>query len=210
MARGCSNSSVPRSAPSRRSPPDLRSPASGGVPAWDPRSTPALVQLNAITSPIFAGIGRSPVPVLLPFDTAGYLEAGADGAADCRCRAIRPTSAPQTCFTPAPPATTRCFRWIPTQATACRSGRSPGRSKCRSPARTWSTISPIRAAARARRSRRWRRSSRTCAASSAKAMCATPSRASAFPMWCRSSASTRRRVRGGWPAARPIRSPSVS
>ena len=47
------------------------------VPAWDPRSTPALVQLNAITSPIFAGIGRSPVPVLLPFDTAGYLGAGA-------------------------------------------------------------------------------------------------------------------------------------
>ena len=46
------------------------------VPAWDPRSTPALVQLNAITSPIFAGIGRSPVPVLLPFDTAGYLSAG--------------------------------------------------------------------------------------------------------------------------------------
>jgi hypothetical protein len=43
------------------------------VPAWDPRSTPALVQLNAITSPIFPGIGRSPVPVLLPFDTAGYL-----------------------------------------------------------------------------------------------------------------------------------------
>ena len=52
------------------------------VPAWDPRSTPALVQLNAITSPIFAGIGRSSVPVLLPFDTARYLEAGADGASD--------------------------------------------------------------------------------------------------------------------------------
>jgi murein DD-endopeptidase MepM/ murein hydrolase activator NlpD len=50
------------------------------VPAWDPRSTPALVQLNAITSPIFAGIGRSPVPVLLPFDTARYLSAG--GAPD--------------------------------------------------------------------------------------------------------------------------------
>ena len=52
------------------------------VPAWDPRSTPALVQLNAITSPVFAGIGRSPVPVLLPFDTAGYLEARARGAPD--------------------------------------------------------------------------------------------------------------------------------
>ncbi|MEH2569520.1 murein DD-endopeptidase MepM/ murein hydrolase activator NlpD [Bradyrhizobium sp. AZCC 2289] len=52
------------------------------VPAWDPRSTPALVQLNAVTSPIFAGIGRSPVPVLLPFDTAAYLEARANGAPD--------------------------------------------------------------------------------------------------------------------------------
>ena len=48
------------------------------VPAWDPRSTPALVQLNAINASIFAGIGRSPVPVLLPFDTAGYLEDQAD------------------------------------------------------------------------------------------------------------------------------------
>ena len=52
------------------------------VPAFDPRSIPALVQLNAITSPIFAGIGRSPMPVLLPFDTASYLEARASGAPD--------------------------------------------------------------------------------------------------------------------------------
>ncbi|MDE5454492.1 peptidoglycan DD-metalloendopeptidase family protein [Bradyrhizobium sp. CSA112] len=49
------------------------------VPAWDPRSTPALVQLNAINAPLFNGIGRSPVPVLLPFDTAGYLEGQAAG-----------------------------------------------------------------------------------------------------------------------------------
>jgi murein DD-endopeptidase MepM/ murein hydrolase activator NlpD len=51
-------------------------------PAWDPRSTPALVQLNAITSTLFPGIGRSPVPVLLPFDTARYLEARQSGAPD--------------------------------------------------------------------------------------------------------------------------------
>ena len=57
---------------------------------------------------------------------------------------------------------------------------------------------------------RWRRNFRTCAASSGKAMCATPSPASACPMWCRSSASTRRRARAGSPAARPTRSPSVS
>ena len=49
------------------------------VPAWDPRATPALVQLNAINASMFAGIGRSPVPVLLPFDTAGYLEDQSDG-----------------------------------------------------------------------------------------------------------------------------------
>jgi len=52
------------------------------APGWDPRSTPALVQLNAITSPIFPGIGRSPVPVLLPFDAANYLDARQSGAPD--------------------------------------------------------------------------------------------------------------------------------
>jgi Peptidase family M23 len=50
------------------------------LPAFDPRLMPALVQLNAVTSPIFAGIGRSPVPVLLPFDTAAFLDARQNGA----------------------------------------------------------------------------------------------------------------------------------
>jgi len=50
------------------------------LPASDPRSTPALVQLNAVTSQTFTGIGRSPVPVLLPFDTAAFLAAGPSGA----------------------------------------------------------------------------------------------------------------------------------
>jgi hypothetical protein len=45
------------------------------LPAADPRATPALVQLNATTSQLFAGINRSPVPVLLPLDPAAYLEA---------------------------------------------------------------------------------------------------------------------------------------
>lgn len=45
------------------------------VSASDPRSMPALVQLNGVTSQIFTGISRSPVPVLLPFDTAFYLDA---------------------------------------------------------------------------------------------------------------------------------------
>jgi hypothetical protein len=50
------------------------------LPEFDPRLTPALVQLNAATSPIFTGIGRSPVPVLLPFDTAAFLDARLNGA----------------------------------------------------------------------------------------------------------------------------------
>ena len=41
-----------------------------------PGSMPAFVQLNAATSAIFAGISRSHVPVLLPFDVSGWLEAG--------------------------------------------------------------------------------------------------------------------------------------
>jgi Peptidase family M23 len=41
---------------------------------------PALVQLNAVTSQIFAGIGLSPVPVLLPFDIAAFLDARLNGA----------------------------------------------------------------------------------------------------------------------------------
>jgi hypothetical protein len=48
--------------------------------AFDPRATPALVQLNGVTSQIFTGIGRSPVPVLLPFDAAAFLEAQSSGA----------------------------------------------------------------------------------------------------------------------------------
>lgn len=50
------------------------------VPRYDPRAMPALVQLNAISSQFFTGIARSPVPVLLPFDAAAYLEAQRSGA----------------------------------------------------------------------------------------------------------------------------------
>lgn len=52
------------------------------VPASDPRSMPAFVQLSAITSEVFTGIGRSPIPVLLPFDTAAWLEARQNASAD--------------------------------------------------------------------------------------------------------------------------------
>ena len=50
------------------------------VPRFDPRAMPALVQLNAVSSQFFAGIARSSVPVLLPFDAAAYLEAQRTGA----------------------------------------------------------------------------------------------------------------------------------
>ncbi|XUM21258.1 M23 family peptidase [Bradyrhizobium oligotrophicum S58] len=45
------------------------------VAAGDARRRPALVQLNGVTSTIFTGIGRSPVPVLLPFHVTSYLAA---------------------------------------------------------------------------------------------------------------------------------------
>src|SRR4029078_5844222 len=50
------------------------------VPRYDPRATPALVQLNAVSSQFFTGIARRPVPVLLPFDAGAYLEAQRNGA----------------------------------------------------------------------------------------------------------------------------------
>ncbi|WP_256808099.1 M23 family peptidase [Bradyrhizobium sp. Bra64] len=50
------------------------------VPRYDPRATPALVQLNAVSSQFFTGIASSSVPVLLPFDAAAYLEAQRSGA----------------------------------------------------------------------------------------------------------------------------------
>lgn len=45
-----------------------------------PRSIPAIAQLNAVTAPLFPGIARSPVPVLLPFDSALYLADRKSGA----------------------------------------------------------------------------------------------------------------------------------
>lgn len=53
-----------------------------GVAPFDPRTRPALLELNGVTSPIFTGIGRSPVPVLLPFDTTAYLAARRTGTAE--------------------------------------------------------------------------------------------------------------------------------
>lgn len=54
------------------------------LPADDARRRPALVQLNGVTSAIFTGIGRSPVPVLLPLDTTAYLGARHTAAVEAR------------------------------------------------------------------------------------------------------------------------------
>ena len=55
--------------------PDFTFATQGRLPAFDPRSMPALVQLNAATSEVFPGIERSAVPVLLPLDIATWLDA---------------------------------------------------------------------------------------------------------------------------------------
>jgi hypothetical protein len=44
------------------------------------RHVAAITQLNAITSPLFPAIARSPVPVLLPFDVSAYLAERIGGA----------------------------------------------------------------------------------------------------------------------------------
>jgi hypothetical protein len=50
------------------------------VSSFDSRAVPAWVALNAATSPIFTGIARSGVPVLLPFDTTAFVQAEQDGS----------------------------------------------------------------------------------------------------------------------------------
>jgi hypothetical protein len=77
------------------------------VPSYDPRSRPALVQLNAITSQLFPGIGRSPIPVLLPFDAASYLEARQRGAPE-----ILPVSRYQADFLPSGRSLPCGSRWL--------------------------------------------------------------------------------------------------
>src|ERR1700757_2048499 len=105
------------------------------VPAFDPRSLPGLVQLNAVTSSIFTGIARSPVPVLLPFDAAAFAEAQRGGQDASLCRATRPISGPSTCSKRGLRVMTRCSRSSRARAQVCRSGPLPSRSRCRSPAR---------------------------------------------------------------------------
>lgn len=51
----------------------LTFPSAGRPDPFDRRRTPAWTELNAATSPLFATIRNSSVPVLLPFDVASFL-----------------------------------------------------------------------------------------------------------------------------------------
>ena len=99
-------------------------------PGFDPRSRPALVQLNAVTSTIFTGIGRSPVPVLLPFDTAAFLGAQSSGASaglshyQAGFRSV-------DMFDAGPAGYDAVFRSSPVPAKECRNESLPNRSKCK-------------------------------------------------------------------------------
>mgnify|MGYP000334796261 CR=1 FL=1 len=49
-------------------------------PSITARRITAISQINAVTAPIFSGVELSPVPVLLPFDSALYLSDQRSGA----------------------------------------------------------------------------------------------------------------------------------
>ena len=127
MARGARSAPRPRSAASRRSlPPSpfagqrrvpaVRSALDAGAGAAERHHLADLHRHRAQP-----GAGAAAVRHRGTISTRGR----AARRTACRWRAIRPTSAPPTCSTPAPPATTRCFRWSPAPATACRSGPLP-------------------------------------------------------------------------------------
>ena len=114
-----------------------------GLPAGNPRATPALVQLNGVTSPIFPRHQAQPNSGAAAVRYRGLPRARGRAAhrrQPLACRAIRPTSVPSICSMPGPPAMTRCSRLIRAPATACRSGLLQSRSRCRSQAPSWSTI----------------------------------------------------------------------
>jgi hypothetical protein len=166
------------------------------LPAHDPRTMPALVQLNAVTSEIFAGIGRTRVPVLLPFDTAAFLDARLKGAPSSLSLArYQADFRPADLFDAGPAGYNAVF--------SLERGAGDGM-----PPRTFAK--PIEVQITGSSLIYDLSDPLTCVASSGRAMCAMPSRASVFPTWCRSSASTPRRAHGGWPAVRPTPSPNVS
>ncbi len=56
--------------------------AAASLPGPDGTPAQAFERLNALTAKRFAGIGKSTVPVLLPFDVDGFLKDSADGKPD--------------------------------------------------------------------------------------------------------------------------------
>ena len=150
------------------------------------------MQLNAITSPIFAGIGRSPVPVLLPFDTARYLEARRGRRADSLSLSrYQADFRPADLFHAGPAGYDAVFSLEPGAGDGMppRTFAKPVEVQITGSILIYDLADPARRQGRAGQGAGGA-ISRTCAASSAKAMCATPSPASACPMWCRSSAWT--------------------
>ena len=148
-----------------------------------PRS---LARLNNVMSPRFPGIATSPVPVLLPFDTAALLR---DQAAGDRRRRRRPlfVRIPRHASSiRARPATTRRLRSSPPTSPNWPTTGSAIRSRCRFRAPRCFTSSTYRTRARASRCRRWRRNSPASAARSWSIICATRSSASASPTSCQS------------------------
>ncbi len=181
------------------------------VPASDPRSTPALVQLNAVTSQIFTGIGRSPVPVLLPFDTAAFLEARSNGApASVSLARYQADFRPADLFEAGQAGYDAIFSLEPGAGDGMpqRTFTRPVEVQITGSILTYDINDPV--GGKGEPVKALPRNFPICAASSGKAMSATRLPGSAFPMWCRSSVSTARRANGGWPAARLIPWPSAS
>ena len=117
------------------------------IDALRPADVPAaMAELNRATGERFANIAASPVPVLLPFDTAAFLRhrsAAADAAglattdARLRQRTTSPASARSRSSIPAPPATTPWSWRAPRRCPNWRSA-TPNRSTSISEVRRWS------------------------------------------------------------------------
>jgi hypothetical protein len=182
---------------------------SRSLPWFDPRSRPALVQLNAVTSTIFTGIGRSPVPVLLPFDTAAFLAAQSSRvSAGLSLLRYQADFRPVDMFDAGPAGYDAVFSLEPGVGDEMpeRTFAKPVDVQITGSILTYDVSDSL--GGKGEPVNRWPRSFRTCGASSAKATCAMPSRASVFPTSFRSSVWTALRGRGVWRAGKPTPSPN--
>lgn len=93
----------------------------------------AISQINAVTSPIFSGIELSPVPVLLPFDSALYLSDRQSGAINLLIPRYQAGFRAASMFEAGSAGYDAVFCWTAARATICRPGRiwSPSRFRSR-------------------------------------------------------------------------------